>query len=205
MLFKDFEPIMKKIIFTIVILNFFTCSMNPNIISDIRTLKEAGFFESYGSIAPIEIARKINKEFEYRSYYTKNSLDKNALARLDSTKYIDIYPEITVCSDCEFYSKLVKRFSKISEGKFLPIEISENWETKSGPIILKYSIDNQIVTLHPKLDSDWLDYEILDHLKNELSVREVKLKKLDQSDGALLRINDEHEDILYKNFGWTFK
>lgn len=189
----------------LILIFLYSCSMNSNTLDDIEVLQSAGFFQNYGDSKPEEILKKINQQFEGKSYHSIYSLDRHALARLDSSKYLDLYPEITVCKKCQFYSKLVKRFSNISNDSFIPMDIKEEWETMSGPIALRYRIDDLEVRLNPTLNKDWLDFAIVNHLRNELSNRGEDLKVLNQSDGAMLRINEDEMKILNEKFGWTFE
>lgn len=206
--FFDLAFTMKKIflIFLSLILLGFVFHKSK-ILLYINTLKKAGFYQKLENQSVFSIAKYAYSKQSYSGilYSVLFSPSRHELVILDSTKYTDIYPEVLAYEGANFYANLVHRFSLLSDGKFNPIQIKEDWKTKEGPLDLTYVSNGELVVLNPNIKKDWLDQDIVHHLKLELEKAGVRLKKLNQSDGALIRIKPKEQKILEEKFDWSFE
>lgn len=69
--------------------------------------------------------------------------------------------EMDVFAGNEAYVDTLNRWAAISRGAFQPTEIEEEWRSDEGPVIVRFKLNGQTVTVYPRAMSDFLDYGIL--------------------------------------------
>jgi hypothetical protein len=76
-------------------------------------------------------------------------------------------PEADVCADNEVYSEVLPEWARISQGAFLPDNITEDWESETGPVTVSFDLGGQPASVSPSYQDDWIDLEVL-HQINQL-------------------------------------
>ncbi|HEY9678876.1 MAG TPA: hypothetical protein V6C76_12780 [Drouetiella sp.] len=91
--------------------------------------------------------------------------------------------ECDVCEENEVYTDVLQEWSDISQGAFLPQNITESWESDEGPIKVTFILNSVKREIEPKWDEDWLDMDVLDQI-NEIiagSGRSFEISTPDQN------------------------
>jgi len=70
-------------------------------------------------------------------------------------------PEADVCSETHVYCEVLLEWAGISRGTFAPTDITEHWESETGPVTVTFQHDGRFVSISPKYDNDWMDMEVL--------------------------------------------
>ncbi|MCY2968824.1 MAG: hypothetical protein NT069_35220 [Planctomycetota bacterium] len=70
-------------------------------------------------------------------------------------------PEQDVCIGNEVYTEVLPQWAGISQRAFAPVDISEQWESETGPITVSFHLGGESVAVSPKYQDDWIDLEVL--------------------------------------------
>jgi len=70
-------------------------------------------------------------------------------------------PEADVCAENQVYSEILAEWARISRGAFTPTGITEDWESESGPIIIRFQLGGQAASLSPAYLDDRTDLDVL--------------------------------------------
>ena len=73
-------------------------------------------------------------------------------------------PEADVCAQNTVYSEVLPEWARISHGAFAISDLSERWESDTGPIILSFRLMGTPTSLSPEYREDWIDLEILQRI-----------------------------------------
>ena len=126
-------------------------------------LLRAGFFEKYTDKTDKEVIKILHKKRIndytqlYKSYYDPGmSLSAIELASLDEDKMLYLDLEADVCNENKIYCEVIKMFDKLGKEDFNPTQISEFWESETGPIHVSFIVDSDTIKINPDFKDDWL-------------------------------------------------
>lgn len=101
-------------------------------------------------------------------------LDEFDLAGRDKTKMIYLDLESGVFTQNKVYIDVIKMFSNLSNGSFNPRNISEKWQSSSGPIIIQFELGNEIIKFNLKYSEDWLNSKVFEIYKEKIKAEKNK-------------------------------
>jgi hypothetical protein len=189
------------------------------VIKSISILRESGFFEEYDKLSDSAIYEKLHslRKIEYSKIFEKEydpgmELDEFELCILDNKKVLYIDLEADVCSENNVYVDVIKKYSTLTNNIFNPQNITETWDSESGPIKVTFELDNKKEEFNPKYNDDWLDSIVFEICNKEIRKKNIRLvdclgdsKYGFGQDIAIMRLTKEEQKILEKNFKWKFR
>ena len=222
---------LNKIFAILGVILFFSCNpiqkkevtiKKAQVLDNIAILREAGFFEKYKELTDLEVYDEIYESRKKRiSKYTTdlgNSTDPGMelypikLAQEDFTKALHIDAEADVMIGNERYVWTINAFSKLSNGKFKPKEIQENWQTEIGPIRVTFESEDSIIVFEPEYKDDWLHESVFLICEQELKKRNIRIVRCLSEGGdegyghniVIMRLTEAEQNILEKKLHWKF-
>lgn len=70
-------------------------------------------------------------------------------------------PEADVCAENKIYQEVLPEWAHISHGAFAPYNITEQWESDSGPITVWFQLGERLASVSPNYQDDWIDLKVL--------------------------------------------
>jgi hypothetical protein len=188
------------------------------VLENIKILRTAGFFENYENLTDLEVYDKIyavrKKEYSEifeRPYDPGMELDAISLAETDNKKLLFLDLEADVGKDNEVYIAVIKAFSQLSNNKFQPTEIKEEWESETGPIIVSFYSNGMQIVFEPNYENDWLHESVFKICEKELRKENIRISDCLSDDGygygqaiAIMRLTKEEQKILENRLKWKF-
>ncbi|MCD0470719.1 hypothetical protein [Flavobacterium sp. JAS] len=190
-----------------------------NVIQNISILRKSGFFENFSKFSDKEIFEQLhsNRIDDYSKIFDKKydpgmELDEFDLACIDKRKMIYLDLESDVCAENNVYVDVIKMFSNLSNGSFNPQNISEKWQSPSGPITVEFELNNEIIKFNPKYSDDWLDSIVFEICKEKIKANKTRIVEcLGESkygygqNIAFMRITETEQNNLENNYKYKFR
>ncbi len=189
------------------------------VLKNIGILREAGFFEKYDGLSDVKIFDKIYdlrkqhySEIFERPYEPDMKLDAIQIAQADESKCLFLDLEADVGKGNNVYEWVIKAYSRLSNGKFKPVEIKEKWESFEGPITISFVVHDSLISFNPEYEDDWLHESVFKICKRELANRKIRTVDFQSDNGqgfgqviALMRLTKDEQNVLEKKLNWKFK
>ncbi len=190
-----------------------------NVLKDISILRKCGFFEDLKKLNDEEVFEKLhlNRIEKYSKIFEKKydpgmELDEFDLACLDERKMIYLDLEADVCAENNVYTNVIEMFSNLSNGSFKPQNITEKWQSPSGPITIEFKLDDEIIKFNPKYSEDWLDSKVFEICQEKTKAKNTRIVEcLGESrygygqNIAFMRITETEQKILKDNYKYKFR
>lgn len=188
------------------------------VVKNIAILREAGFFEKHNGLTDLEVYYEIyeSRKQEYLEIFEKSydpgmELTPINLALSDINKVLFIDLEADVGKGNDVYISVIKAFSKLSNGKFNPNEIRENWEKETGPIKVSFKSNDSLIVFEPEYNDDWIHESVFSICERELEKRDIRITDCLSDDGygygqaiAIMRLTKNEQNVLEKKLNWQF-
>ena len=172
-------------------------------------LVELGFFQEWKRLKIQTIVQKIKDLQIEAGVKHVDQRGKNSdlcLAMWDVRRTWVLDPDALVLPGNEAYIQGLQELASISQRKFIPIKIEEEWESEDGPIIIRCATRKQTYTLKPRFLDTYIDYGILKGI-NEI-VREsgyqFEMCENEREEPVVLFLSADEKDILKERRGWQF-
>jgi hypothetical protein len=124
----------------------------------VKILNEAGF--------KVDLKPEYKKEFKIlQKELTETSAN---IALHDSNKAILKDTEADIWKGSNAYVYFLQQLSEISDKKFVPTDINENWEFETGPITVKFKSWGKQFEFEPEYIDNWIDGRVIEDINNEL-------------------------------------
>ena len=123
----------------------------------VRFYQELGFF---AGIDPASVVQRYAHDYGRPPTANNPWDDVFLLAYAEGEVWADD-PEADVCAENEVYSEVLAQWARISHGAFTPTEVTEHWESESGPITLTFNLGSRTSSVSPSYQDDWIDLEVL--------------------------------------------
>jgi hypothetical protein len=189
------------------------------VLKDISILRKCGFFQDLNKLNDEEVFKKLhlNRIEKYSEIFEKKydpgmELDEFDLACLDKRKMIYLDLEADVCAENNVYTNVIKMFSNLSNGSFKPQNITEKWQSPSGPITIEFKLDDEIIKFNPKYSKDWLDSKVFEICQEKIKAKNTRIVEcLGESrygygqNIAFMRITETEQKILKDNYKYKFR
>lgn len=186
------------------------------VVENIGLLREVGFFEEYSELANSELYDIIKEDRRKRFSKYVNlakypylepdmdlSIEELVKENYNRVFYTDL--EADVIKGNKVYVRVIESISQLSNGKFTPREIQENWETESGPIEVSFKSDDSLIVFEPEYNDDWLDPSIFYVCRKEIEKRDVRIVECLFGDGVtVMRLTEEEQSIIENELNWKF-
>lgn len=217
-----------KTIFLILTLTVLTsCNFQPKmegeismeqVLDNIQTLRNAGFFEVYESMSDLEVydtiyadrKRRYSEIFE-KQYDPGMNLDAIQLAKCDRTKLLFIDLEADVAMDNNVYIEVINAFAILSNKKFEPTDIKEQWTSKTGPVEVSFKSNDSLIKFKPEYQNDWLHESVFKICQEELGRKNIRITDCLSDDGygygqaiAIMRLSEKEQKTLENKLNWKF-
>ncbi len=186
---------------------------------EISVLRKAGFFEQYFDKTNKELIDILHKNRieEYSKIFKRHydpgmDLMKIELASLDENKMIFIDLEYDVCMENKVYCEVIDMYDKIGKEEFNPINVTEHWESETGPIEVSFLLNNSTIVIKPEYQDDWLHESVFLECEKLIEKNgKVRLVYCLDEDGlghgqsiAIMRLSQKEQRILEQEFNWKF-
>ncbi len=204
-----------------------SCNLQPKkegkiskeqVLENIQTLRNAGFFEVYESMSDLEVydtiyadRKKRYSEIFEKQYDPGMDLDAIQLAEYDRTKLLFIDLEADVAMDNNIYVEVIKAFRILSNNKFEPTDIKEQWTSETGPIEVSFKSDGSLIKFEPEYQDDWLHESVFKICQEELERKSIRITDCLSDDGygygqaiAIMRLSEKEQKILENKLNWKF-
>lgn len=223
---------MKKIAILLLIL-FVSCNNKRNeakmniekkvskekVLKNISILRKCGFFEEFQNLTDKEVFDKLHSkrikrysEIFEKPYDPSMNIDEFELACLDSHKMIYMDLEADVGSGNEVYKNVINLFSLLSKGTFNPENIEEKWQSNSGPIEVRFKLNNEIVKFEPKYSDDWIDTKIFEVCISKIKAKNIRIVECLGEDKygygqsiSFMQLTEIEQKILEKEYHYIFR
>jgi hypothetical protein len=73
-------------------------------------------------------------------------------------------PEADVCQQNNVYTEVIPEWARTSLGCFAPTNIVESWLTESGPVTIRFELDDATHSIRPAYLDDWIDLDVLSQI-----------------------------------------
>jgi hypothetical protein len=196
----------------------------------IGTLRQCGFFESFGEQADAEVAAAFLENLALRydddsfyQQYPEHRPDQQLLTRFSGSpspsdyKLLAAYEykrvwagdlEADVCMGNNIYAQLVGEYARLSMNTLVPTAIVENWHSEEGPVTLAFESKGQLFTTELAYYDDWIDGEVFSFLDDAMRSQgfssaihaEVDIGQ----DVFLVRATEEEKNCMEQLLGWSF-
>ncbi|MHC0440948.1 hypothetical protein [Flavobacterium sp. 3-210] len=190
-----------------------------NVIQNISILRKCGFFEKFKKLTDKEVLEELHtiRIDEYSKIFEKKydpgmELDEFDLACLDKGKMVYLDLEFDVCGENNAYVDVIKMFSNLSNGSFNPRNITEKWQSPSGPITIEFQMDDEIIKFNPKYSEDWLDSKVFEVCNEKIKAKKTRIVEcLGESDYGygqcivFMRLTETEQKILENNYKYKFR
>jgi len=188
------------------------------VLENIQTLRNAGFFEVYESMSDLEVydtiyadRKKRYSEIFEKQYDPGMDLDAIKLAECDKTKLLFIDLEADVAMDNNVYIQVIKAFGILSNKKFDPTGIKEQWTSETGPIDVSFKSNDSLIKFKPEYQDDWLHESVFKVCLAELERNSIRITDCLSDDGygygqaiAIMRLTEKEQKILENKLSWKF-
>jgi hypothetical protein len=114
--------------------------------------------------------------------------------------------EADVGDGCDVYASVLEEWAAVSGGAFQPEQIEETWESETGPVTVRFALDEEEVELAPEYLEDWIDPRIISPINERLATtgrQFTVVRAFDQT--AFLLVLDEGERAALEARGWCFE
>lgn len=113
--------------------------------------------------------------------------------------------EADVFMDNHVYEEVLGEWARISNGAFQPENITEHWDSEQGPLRITFDLDGQPRELHPAVQDDWLDMNIVAEINRmiESTGRRFAMHVPDQT-AVLMCVTPDERRRLENERGWSF-
>jgi len=190
-----------------------------NLEQTISVLRKAGFFEKYTDKTDKEVIKILHKKRIndytqlYKSYYDPGmSLSAIELASLDEDKMLYLDLEADVCNENKIYCEVIKMFDKLGKEDFNPTQISEFWESETGPIHVSFVQGSDTTKIDPTYLDDWLHESVFIECQKQIEKKgKYRLVYSLGVDGygygqsvVLMRLTIKEQNVLERAFDWKF-
>lgn len=188
-----------------------TKTTKEKVIKNIKILRTAGFFEYYKDLTDLKvydtiyaIRKEQYSEIFKEPYDPGMNLDATSLAKTDSTKFLFLDLEADVGKDNNVYIEVIKAFSQLSNYEFQPKEITEEWESETGPIKVSFLSNGEKIVFEPEYEYDWLHESVFQVCESELEKENIRIVDISGSGQSIgvMRITKEEQKILEDKFNW---
>lgn len=183
------------------------------VVENIGILREVGFFEEYNELTNSELydtikedrKKKFSKYVDFAKYPYGMDLSIEELVKENYNRVFYTDLEADVIKGNKVYVWVIESISKLSNGKFTPSEIKENWETESGPIEVSFKSDDSLIVYEPEYKDDWLDPSVFYVCRKEIEKRDVRIVECLFGDGfTVMRLAEEEQSIIENKLNWQF-
>lgn len=123
----------------------------------VRFYRQIGFFSGR---KPADVIR----QYEECWGRAPGEWDDALLLAFDKEQAWTNDPETKVASGSMAYVEALKEWARISQGAFAPSEVSEFWESESGPITLRFQLNGQPVAISPQYLGDDFDATVSEQI-----------------------------------------
>ena len=190
-----------------------------NVIQNISILRKCGFFEKFKKLTDKEVLEELHtiRIYEYSKIFEKKydpgmELDEFDLACLDKSKMVYLDLEFDVCAENNAYVDVIKMFSNLSNGSFNPRNITEKWQSPSGPITIEFELNDEIIKFNPKYSEDWLDSKVFEVCNEKIKAKKTRIVEcLGESDYGygqcivFMRLTETEQKNLENNYKYKFR
>ncbi len=188
-------------------------------IKTLKILRQAGFFKQFSALTDNEILDKIHEKrkeayskiFGY-PYEPGRNISDQELAWQDTTKVLHMDLEADVCMENKVYTRILSRLGELSGSDHLITDVVEEWESETGPIVLRYKLNGEEKHAQPPYAADWVDQAFIDSTLEEISKVthesfHLCLGPEDEwfgQDVNYMRLTMEERKMLEDQLGWEF-
>ena len=179
------------------------------LIDFVKFFRKLDFFEGYQALSDEELA-----DFLHQRYLSEiddridisNNITELLLLQFDTNRVWWNDTEADVCEQNAVYKRTLIELAQISRGVFNPKNIFETWESETGPIIISYTQDQKLCSLHPTYLDDYIDLGILNEINEQLDNTKHKFATFQPFDQTafVLAISQKEEQLLRKYRHWQF-
>jgi len=195
-------------------------SPKNNTLENLSILRQAGFFDNYSALTDQDLFDTIHQhriqEFSgyYKEYYDPGmNMDIMELAAYDKTKCIFLDLEADVCAENLVYTDVIKQYDLIGLDDFNPINITEVWESETGPIHISFDENNKHYEFEPAYQDDWLHESVFKTCEDIIKEKgNLRLLFCLGDDGygygqqvAIMRLTKSEQEVLEEKLKWTFE
>jgi hypothetical protein len=114
--------------------------------------------------------------------------------------------EADVADGNDVYASTLADWATISVGSFQPDQIEETWESEAGPVLVRFTLNDEDVELTPEYLEDWIDPGIITPINERIAPtgRQFRLVKAFDQTAFLLALNHAERTALEAR-GWCFE
>jgi hypothetical protein len=123
----------------------------------VRFYQELGFLLSE---APDAILRRYEEEMG-DPLDPVRPWDDAYLLSFDRDRVWSDDPECDLCAESRDYSRVLREWSHVSGGVFVPRDIEERWDSETGPIAVHFTLNGVRHSVRPEYLDDYFDLAIL--------------------------------------------
>jgi hypothetical protein len=196
----------------------------------IGTLRQCGFFESFGEQSDAQVAftflenlalRYADDSFyqQYPEHRPDHQLlndfsgspspgDYKSLAAYDYARVWAGDLEADVCMGNNVYAQLVEEYARLSMDTLVPTAIVESWHSEEGPVTIAFESKGQLFTTELAYYDDWIDGEVFSFLDNAMRSQGFSSAVYAEVDTGqdvfLVRATEEEKNRMEQLLGWSF-
>lgn len=175
----------------------------------VQYYRQLGFLQEYANLSDADLVEELASLWQ-----------EDMASALDvSNPYIDLYLlkwdservwwhdiESDVCQGNEMYSAAIENWSDISGDIFLPEDISETWESDTGPVWIDFTLNGIHHRIQPCYLDDYIDLNILNQINQLISETGYRFEACNTgSQEAFVALLSSKEKLkLERERGWQF-
>jgi hypothetical protein len=180
----------------------------------VRYYRNLDFFQKYKRLSDADIVHKFYDEF----------YSMNTGLRLDNFEDLSLYEadlcllswdmkrvfwgdmECDIHPDNRVYPIVLSAWKAISRKKFLPKNIRETWDSRSGPIRVEFTYENQPCEIILTYNDDWIDLTVIEHINSFIHETGFQFESCltDSQDLVLIVLHAEEKRKLKQERGFRF-
>jgi hypothetical protein len=182
---------------------------DESLIERAAALRDIGLFADKDGMSDQELAEELEaaltEEWGERIPEDEPLLEL-FVAALDRTRAWWGDLEADVADGNDVYASTLAEWAAISVGAFQPDQIEETWESDAGPVVVRFTLNDEDVELTPEYLEDWIDPRIISSINERIapSGRQFTLVKAFDQTAFLLALDPGERDAREAR-GWCFE